>query len=384
MDIYSTALVLCALFLTGSGDPLIPPQGAGTQTGEQTPVLSIEPRNAVVRQGDSVSFRCLIQSGAQPIQLEWKKINNQLLADNVKMGPDGSVLTISNSRLGNQGTYRCVGTNAHGRSTSSASLTIQYAPKVQATPKGPVRLRVGEAINLECHATGRPRPSVSWQRQGGGKTGTSSSTEAKAMVQVAAASPSDGGVYVCKAENSEGVAELKVEVTVEGGAQTPTPPRASILQGDTVAVEGDSATLTCQATGYPAPVIGWSKLRAPCPGSTRQDSGQYICNATNTAGFSEATVQIEVETPPYATCIPEQVRVQVGDVIRLQCLAHGTPPVRFHWTRVRGSMPPRAQITDGALVISQARSADAGTYKCVASNKWGSSEAQVKVTIRSA
>ncbi|KAG9331066.1 hypothetical protein JZ751_020387, partial [Albula glossodonta] len=87
--------------------------------------------------------------------------------------------------------------------------------------------------------------------------------------------------------------------------------------------------------------------------------------------------------PPYATCIPEQVRVQVGDVIRLQCLAHGTPPVRFHWTRVRGSMPPRAQITDGALVISQARSADAGTYKCVASNKWGSSEAQVKVTIRS-
>ena len=32
------------------------------------------------------------------------------------------------------------------------------------TPVGPVRVRVGEPINLECQATGEPRPSVSWHR----------------------------------------------------------------------------------------------------------------------------------------------------------------------------------------------------------------------------
>ncbi|KAJ8362898.1 hypothetical protein SKAU_G00117290 [Synaphobranchus kaupii] len=392
------ALIFFTLFLTGSGDPLTPPQSAGAQTGEQqAPVVAVEPRSAVVKQGDSVSFRCSAQSGTLPVRLEWKKTNNQPLLDNVKVGPEGSVLTIASARPGNHGTYRCVGTNTHGKSHSSASLTVHYTPKVQATPKSPVRVRIGETISLECHATGRPRPTVTWQRQGGDKTGTSSSTEAKATVQVPAASPEDGGVYLCKAANSEGAAELKVEVTVEGGAQSPTPPHASILQADMVKVEGDSVTLLCQATGYPNPTIAWSKLRAPLPWQHkvtdgtlvlqnlgRQDSGQYICNATNAAGFHETTVQIEVETPPYATCIPEQVRVQAGEEIRLQCLAHGTPPVRFHWTRVGGSMPPRAQSTGGLLLISQARPAHAGTYKCEASNKWGSSQVLAKVTVRSA
>ncbi|KAJ8283559.1 hypothetical protein COCON_G00024090 [Conger conger] len=381
MRIYTT-LIFCSLVIAGE---------------QQTPVVSVEPHSAVVKQGDSVSFSCSAQSSTQPVRLEWKKTNNQALLDNVKIGQDGSVLTISNSRPGNHGTYRCVGTSTKGKSQSSASLTVHYSPKVQVTPKSPVRVRTGEAIDLECQGTGRPRPTVTWHREGGDKTGTSSSTEAKATVQVPAAGPEHAGVYVCKAENSEGTVEAKLEVKVEGGTRTPSPPQASILQSDMVKVEGDLATLQCQATGYPTPTVSWSKLRAPLPwqhkvtdgtlfleNMGRQDSGQYICNATNSAGFHEATVQIEVETPPYATCIPEQVRVQVGEAIRLQCLAHGTPPVRFQWTRVGGSLPPRAQNTEGLLLISQARLAHAGTYKCVASNKWGSSQALAKVTVQSA
>ncbi|KAG7491279.1 hypothetical protein MATL_G00001630 [Megalops atlanticus] len=382
MDVCVASLILCSLVLAA---------------GAQTPVLSIEPRSATVRQGESVSFRCRVQSGAQPVRLEWKRTNNQPLPDNVKIGPDGSVLTVASSRPGNQGTYRCVATNAFGKAHSSASLTVKQSPKIDITPSSPVKVRAGEPIKLECHATGRPRPSVTWHRQGAGETGQSSSTEAKAVVQVSAARSEDAGVYVCKAQNSEGTAETKVEVRVEGGAQTATMPQASVLQAEMVAVEGSTVTLHCQATGSPTPTITWSKLRAPLPWQHRvsdgtltlqslgrQDSGQYICNATNAAGASEATVQLEVETPPYATSIPEQLRVQPGDTIRVQCLAHGTPPVTFQWTRVRGVMPARAQTQDGVLVISQAKAADAGTYKCVATNKWGSSETQARVTVRSA
>lgn len=32
------------------------------------------------------------------------------------------------------------------------------------TPAGPVRVKLGEPINLECQASGEPRPSVSWHR----------------------------------------------------------------------------------------------------------------------------------------------------------------------------------------------------------------------------
>lgn len=177
--------------------------------------------------------------------------------------------------------------------------------------------------------------------------------------------------------------------------------------------------------GSPPPVITWSKLRAPLPWKHtvaggvltltsvgRQDSGQYICNATNIHGYSEAYTQMEVESestlliintdtvhseahgksnclllhagPPYATCLPDQVRLQPGDALRLQCLAHGSHPIQFEWSRGgRASLPPGAETTrDGKLLIAQVRLSDSGTYKCVATNHIGSSEALAKVTIK--
>lgn len=38
------------------------------------------------------------------------------------------------------------------------------APVATVTPVGPVQIRVGEPINLECQASGEPRPLVSWHR----------------------------------------------------------------------------------------------------------------------------------------------------------------------------------------------------------------------------
>lgn len=86
--------------------------------------------------------------------------------------------------------------------------------------------------------------------------------------------------------------------------------------------------------------------------------------------------------PPYATSLPDDVSVRVGEVIRLQCLAHGTPPLRYEWTKVNGSLPPTAQLQGGDLQINLAKENDAGTYKCVASNKVGKNEALAKVSVR--
>lgn len=62
-------------------------------------------------------------------------------------------------------------------------------------------------------------------------------------------------------------------------------------------------------TGEPEPRIEWSKLRAPLPWQHRvvngtlvipraaqQDSGQYICNASSPAGFTEVFVTLDVES----------------------------------------------------------------------------------------
>ncbi|KTF98924.1 hypothetical protein cypCar_00034642 [Cyprinus carpio] len=312
----------------------------------QSPVVSVQPRTAAVKLGETVSFHCRVTSGSQPVQLEWKRTNNQPLGDNVKLGPDGAVLTITNVRLRNQGGYRCIATNAQGKETTTASLTIRQPPKVRVTPSGPLSVRAGESVTLECSVTGKPRPSISWTKQGSDTELVSTTTDTTASLQVYSLTHYYFPLFF---------------------------------------------------PGSPTPVISWSKLRAPLPwqhkvngGSLtlnnvgRQDSGQYICNATSALGFSEAYVQLEVDSPPYATTLTEETVARPGDALHLQCLAHGSHPIRFRWTRVgRASMSPGAETTkDGLLKIAKLKLTDSGTYKCVATNHVGSSEVLTKVTVR--
>lgn len=74
--------------------------------------------------------------------------------------------------------------------------------------------------------------------------------------------------------------------------------------------------------------------------------------------------------------------MRVGEVIRLQCLAHGTSPLTYIWSKIDGKLPPRAQVSGGDLQINLATAQDAGSYKCVASNNVGNSEVVIKVTVR--
>ncbi|CAN9515659.1 unnamed protein product [Ophioblennius macclurei] len=365
----------------------------------QSPIIAIEPHSASVRLGETASFRCRVYSGAQPVILEWKLASNQPLPDNVQVSPDGSVITINSARPMNHGAYRCLAGNLFGVTHTIVSLIVKEAPLATVTPVGPVRVRVGQPINLECQAAGEPRPSVSWHRlDNNRKTMLSSPVpmESNAVMQILVARPEDSGTYVCSARNLEGTTETKVEVFVEGGAQLPTVPRASVPEPMMIVVEGQTATLRCDAHGFPSPTIKWSKLRSPLPwrhkvvdnslvlpNVGRQDSGEYICSATNNMGVSDATIVLDVETLPYVTSLPDDVAVRVGEVIRLQCLAHGTPPLDYVWSKLDGSLPPRAQISGGDLQINLATAEDAGTYKCVASNKVGNSEVIAKVTVRS-
>ncbi|XP_057175223.1 basement membrane-specific heparan sulfate proteoglycan core protein isoform X6 [Triplophysa rosa] len=365
----------------------------------QSPIISIEPHTAAVKQGDSASFRCRVHSGEPPVRLEWKPTNNQPLPDNVKTSPDNSVITFSNAQAKNQGTYRCVASNLFGITHSIVSLIVKESPKAVVTPTGPVRVRVGDPINLECQAAGEPRPSVRWHRLDNNRRTILSSpvpADSNAVMQILVARPEDTGTYVCTAQNNRGTTETRIDVLVEGGAQIPTVPRASVREPMIFVVEGSTATLHCDAHGFPKPTITWSKERSSLPwrhkivdnslilpNVGRQDSGQYVCNATNHMGISEVTVMLEVDTPPYATSLPDDVSVRVGEVIRLQCMAHGTPPLRFEWSKVNGSLPSTAQVQGGDLQINLATENDAGSYKCVSSNNVGRSEAFAKVSVRS-
>ncbi|XP_066493850.1 basement membrane-specific heparan sulfate proteoglycan core protein isoform X4 [Tiliqua scincoides] len=369
---------------------------ASAATRLQSPIISIDPHSLAVRRGADVSFRCRVHDGAQPIELSWKLPHNQL-EDNVEISPTGSVITISNAHPKNQGAYRCVATNRYGIANSMVNLMVQGPPTVSVMPEGSVRVKVGKSISLDCLGSGEPRVLVRWSKVGVRQKvehQTLLPLESRAVLKISSAKLEDAGTYVCMAQNTLGTAEAQVDVSVEAVHGRPGVPEVTVNPTQTV-VAGQTARLQCSATGDPMPTIHWSKLRAPLPWqhqvengtliiprAAQQDSGQYICNASNSAGFTEAFIVLDVETPPYATSLPDVASIRAGEALQLQCLAHGTPPLRYEWTKANGSLSGRAMVREGILHISPTTRRDSGTYRCLVSNRVGSAEALAQVQVQ--
>ncbi|XP_053431699.1 basement membrane-specific heparan sulfate proteoglycan core protein isoform X4 [Nycticebus coucang] len=374
---------------------VIPSEGSSYRL--RSPVISIDPPSSIVRQGQDASFKCLIHEGAAPITLEWKT-RNQELEDNVHISPNGSIITIVGTRPSNHGTYRCVASNAYGVAQSVVNLSVHGPPTVSVLPEGPVRVKVGKAVTLECVSAGEPRSSARWTRIGTPvklEQRMYGHVDSRTVLQISSAEPSDAGTYVCLAQNALGTAQKRVEVIVDTGTAAPGAPQAQVEETELTVEAGHTATLRCSATGSPMPTIHWSKLRSPLPwqhkleGDTliiprvaQQDSGQYICNATSPAGHSEATVVLHVESPPYATTVPEHASVQAGETVQLQCLAHGTPPLTFQWSRVGGSLPGRATARNELLRFASVAPEDSGRYRCQVTNKVGLAEAFAQLLVQ--
>lgn len=73
--------------------------------------------------------------------------------------------------------------------------------------------------------------------------------------------------------------------------------------------------------------------------------------------------------------------MRAGDALQVQCLAHGTPPLLYAWDKVNGSLSARVIHRAGLLRISPALPADAGTYRCLVTNRVGTAEAFAHVAV---
>ncbi|XP_040389437.1 basement membrane-specific heparan sulfate proteoglycan core protein isoform X14 [Cygnus olor] len=362
----------------------------------QSPIISIDPHSMAVAPGEDATFKCRIHDGARPINVTWRMGPGQHLQDNVKISTNGSVISITGAHAGNQGAYHCVASNRFGVASSVVNLLVQGAPTVSVMPPGPVTVKEGKSLSLECLGRGEPRPLVRWSRLGSRQKvehQTLLHMDSQAVLQLSPAKPEHAGTYICTAHSALGSAQAHVDVSVETAQRHPGAPEVTAPPAVTV-VAGDTATLHCSATGEPAPRIEWSKLRAPLPWQHRvvngslvipraaqQDSGQYICNASSPAGSAEVFVTLDVETPPYATSLPEESAVHMGDAVQLQCLAHGTPPLLYTWDKLNGSLSPRAVPRAGLLRIIPVLPADAGTYRCLVTNRVGTAETFARVVV---
>ena len=159
----------------------------------------------------------------------------------------------------------------------------------------------------------------------------------------------------------------------------------SLNPGPFYVVEGSNVTLpVCYVTGYPTPLITWSKSFGRLPKGRvhsnnsaiqllwvrKDDSDNYLCTATNLLGtVVKRTVLVVISLPQFTVKPPAKVIVSIGETLALNCSASGDPEPVMNWKKQEAQLPVgRSQQINGVLFIKNVKKEDAGNYICAASS----------------
>ncbi|XP_026733236.1 neural cell adhesion molecule 1-like [Trichoplusia ni] len=215
----------------------------------------------------------------------------------------------------------------------------------------------------------------------------------------------DGGNWTCRA--SPNLTETREFIV---GEKVNIADRNVTLEGE----EGRSIKLTCEANGYPTPVVVWYKDKQqikdkedPKKYTIKQDNtleikklnhadvGLYVCKVRQKAlsHYTEKTVHLSVQHKPilynsdtqmvytnqrYKT---EEVYAILNDTKNVTCSAIANPPPTYRWYRRRNSFDE--PITDSETVVTSEDGTSSvlvlrirddsyyGEYKCSANNTKG-------------
>ncbi|XP_069032663.1 immunoglobulin superfamily DCC subclass member 3 [Embiotoca jacksoni] len=171
----------------------------------------------------------------------------------------------------------------------------------------------------------------------------------------------------------------------------------SFLQepSDVIAVRDRPLMLDCRVQGEEPIMVTWRKNGVPLPISPRvsvlengtllirnfqkrregsdADMGEYDCAAQNRYGMLvSCKAKVLLASLPKFHTHPASMSVDEGGVARLQCQINGVPEAKISWERDRVLLNTTDKrytlLPMGILQVTGARPADAGVFRCVATN----------------
>eukprot|EP00063_Salmo_salar_P021268 XP_013996103.1 PREDICTED: obscurin isoform X30 [Salmo salar] len=184
------------------------------------------------------------------------------------------------------------------------------------------------------------------------------------------------------------------------------------LLADCTAELRQTVKLACKVTGVPKPVVTWYKdgraveadphhiiIEDPdgsctliLDNMTADDSGQYMCFATSTAGNASTLGKITVQVPPRFVNKMRNAVLIVGEDAQFSCTIQSAPRPKIRWFkegRLLTDQEKYQTYTESrsgvlVLVIKGPTERDLGHYECELSNRLGSAKCAVDLCLPSA
>ncbi|XP_065735248.1 hemicentin-2 [Phocoena phocoena] len=315
--------------------------------------------------------------------VSWSKAGTQLglRGNGYRVSPSGA-LEIRQALPIHASRYTCTARSSAGVAHKHVVLTVQASPVVKPLPSV-VWAVAEEEVLLPCEASGIPRPSITWQKEGLTiPAGVNTQVLTNGQLRIIRVSPEDAGNYFCVAQNSAGSALGRTRLVVQ------VPPVIETGLPDLSAIEGSHALLPCTASGSPEPDITWEKDGQPVSGaegkftiqpsggllvknSESQDAGTYTCTAENAVGRARRHMHLAILAPPVFTSLPGDRSLNLGDRLWLHCAARGSPTPRIGWTVNNQPVTEGVSEQDGGSTLQRmaVTREDSGTYACWAENR---------------
>lgn len=372
--------------------------------------FSIEPVDAVVKNGSSVNIDCVVSTTNNYgiiLAVNWKHNSNFITDFN-----GNNYKQLSNNTLhfytftkSDEGTYSCSANVVNkddkrviGQKFSRvARLQIAFIDSLFLDyPKGIIKKDIKETIHLTCISPASlPQPIIYWENNGHTLSGYQNYSEVNNnsisnTLELSKFSYEDLGQYRCCVFNSLLMKRLcspYFELTLKIRQNLPY----FVIQPNnySMAVRYSSFRLDCVILGNPLPVITWQKNEFDLTTSSiqkngslylneieRSDKGQYTCTGTNKEG--------SIRSLPALVAVafidfdfrkdPEDGIIFFGKTIFIHCISPDSYPEKnvILWYKDIKIIVPDKRIRilkNGTLKISPSRLSDDGNYFCEAHNE---------------
>nr|XP_057935829.1 contactin-5 isoform X2 [Doryrhamphus excisus] len=310
--------------------------------GEYEPKIEVHfPTSVLAARGVTVRLECFALGNPVPT-ITWRKLNGNI-PKKARLRKSQAVLEIPNIQLEDSGTYECKAENPRGGAAFKGHLQVYTLPQ-WVRMINDTHMDSGEKLQWECKATGRPRPTYRWLRNGVPLTSQGRVEILNGELTIHKLQPVDSGMYQCMAENKYGAVYSNAELKILASAPVfiPNPVRVIATLGKDVSIE-------CKPQASPKPRITWRRgdrrvqpskrlmlLRnntLRIANASRADEGDYVCRAENQLGWAEMTATLWVKEAMRVELSPSRVEVTVGESVVLSCKAtHDTSlDVTFQW-----------------------------------------------------